>query len=72
MAELAAQYLHKGSKIFVAGEMAQASAYLDKDGNPQAYLEVTARIIKFLDKKADTQVLTESTKEPPLVEATLA
>lgn len=50
-AEIASQYLKKGSKVMVAGEMEAPNAYLDKSGKPAASLEVTANEIKFLDSK---------------------
>jgi single-strand DNA-binding protein len=51
LAEVAAQYLHKGSKILIVGELEPARAYIDREGNPRASLEVTANTIKFLSAK---------------------
>ncbi|HVO43594.1 MAG TPA: hypothetical protein VMT34_13265, partial [Aggregatilineales bacterium] len=50
----ASQYIKKGMKIMVIGEV-KASAYLDKSGQPQASLELTANDFKFLDPKGDNQ-----------------
>jgi len=44
------KYLKKGSKVLVVGEV-EASPYIDKEGNPRASLEVTAREVEFLDRK---------------------
>jgi single-strand DNA-binding protein len=51
-AETASQYIKKGMKILVVGEV-KATAYLDKGGQPQATLELTANDFKFLDSKGE-------------------
>ena len=51
-AETANEYIHKGSKIMVQGEV-EVSAYIDKEGKAQASLELTANDFKFLDSKRD-------------------
>lgn len=51
LAETVSQYLHKGSKAMVVGEMEDAEAYTDRDGNNRASLKVTALTIKFLSAK---------------------
>ncbi|MCB0123665.1 MAG: single-stranded DNA-binding protein [Caldilineaceae bacterium] len=51
LAEVVSQYLTKGSKVLVAGELEPARAYKGKDGNPAASLEVTATVVEFLDGK---------------------
>lgn len=53
-AEAVSQYLHKGSKVLVVGEVEEARAFTDKQGNNRASLEVTAREIKFLSSKPDS------------------
>jgi single-strand DNA-binding protein len=50
-AEFASQYVKKGGRLMVVGEV-EAHAYTDKDGQPQATLELTAWNIQLLDKKA--------------------
>ncbi len=50
-AELANQYLHKGSQVMVIGEVEEASVFVNKAGEPAASLEVTARVLKFLDAR---------------------
>ena len=52
LAETASQYLTKGSKVLVVGEMEDPNAYIDKDGKPRASLEVTASTIRFLSTRA--------------------
>jgi single-strand DNA-binding protein len=49
-AETVSQYVKKGMKIMVIGEV-EARAYLDKNQQPQASLELTASNFQFLDSK---------------------
>src|SRR3712207_6774592 len=50
-AETASQYIKKGMKLMVIGEV-RATAYLDKKTNqPTASLELTANDFKFLDSR---------------------
>lgn len=53
MAETVSQYLHKGSRVLVIGELEESRAYTDKSGANRASLEVTAQTIKFLSGKGD-------------------
>lgn len=54
-AENAAQYLHKGSRILITGEVETPSAWLDKSsGQLRASVEVTAHEIKFLSAKGES------------------
>lgn len=52
-AETVAQYIKKGSKVMVVGEMEDARAFTDRDGNQRASLEVRAQTVRFLDSKGD-------------------
>lgn len=52
-AELVSQYLGKGSKVMVIGEVQEARPYTDRDGNQRASLEVTAHEVRFLDNRSD-------------------
>jgi len=52
-AEIVGQYLHKGSKVMVVGEVEEARAFTDRDGKNRASLEVTASLVKFLDGKCN-------------------
>ncbi len=48
-AELVNQYLTKGRQVMVIGEIEEASTYINKAGEAAASIEVTARVIKFLN-----------------------
>jgi single-strand DNA-binding protein len=50
-AEIAAQYLTKGAKVMVIGEIEQARPYTDRDGNLQSSIEVIANQFRFLDSR---------------------
>jgi single-strand DNA-binding protein len=52
-AEPIMQYLHKGSKVLVVGEVEEARAFTDRDGNNRASLEVKAQNVRFLDSKGE-------------------
>jgi single-strand DNA-binding protein len=45
-AEVVNQYVHKGMKVTVSGEI-DCSAYLNNDGQPRATLELTANRIEW-------------------------
>lgn len=51
-AEVASQYIKKGDKIMVIGEV-EVNAYIAKDGGPAANLELTASDFKFLNSRQD-------------------
>ncbi len=51
-AETASQYIKKGMRIMVIGEV-DVSAYTDKNGQPAASLELTANDFKFLDRRGE-------------------
>ncbi len=51
LAEIAGQHLLKGKQVLIVGEMEDARAFTDKEGNNRASLEVTAQTIKFLGTK---------------------
>lgn len=53
-AELVSQYLHKGSRVLVRGEV-ECRAYADKQGQPAASMEVTADMIRFLTPKGEIE-----------------
>ncbi len=60
LAEVTAQYVKKGQRILVAGDI-EASAWIDRDGTPRASLELTADRVRFLgDREAG-----EDAKAPP-------
>lgn len=47
-AENCTQYLMKGARVLVVGEMDDARAWVDKDGQPRAGLELVAQRVRFL------------------------
>lgn len=51
-AETASQYLTKGSKVLIIGEIDSARPYTDRNGNLQATIEVTANQFRFLDSRS--------------------
>lgn len=57
LAETASQYLTKGSKVLVVGEVEEANAYMDKEGKPRASLEVTANVIRFLTPRGEAAAM---------------
>ena len=50
LGEVCAQYLAKGRKVAVVGQVS-ASAYMGSDGKPRASLEMTADDVEFLSPK---------------------
>jgi single-strand DNA-binding protein len=52
-AELASQYLTKGSRIMLVGEVESARPWTDRDGNLRASIEIVANEIRFLDSRRD-------------------
>lgn len=51
-AEVAAQYLKKGQKVLVEGEV-EASAYTDREGTARASLELSATNFRFLSSREE-------------------
>lgn len=51
-AELAAQYLTKGQRVLVEGDI-DASAWTDKEGSPRASLELTATTFRFMSSRGE-------------------
>ena len=51
LAEISGQHLVKGKQVLIVGELEDARAFTDKEGNARASLEVTAQTIKFLGTK---------------------
>jgi single-strand DNA-binding protein len=47
-AEVVAQYLTKGRLVMVVGEVEEANAYLNRNNELAASIEVTGRLVKFL------------------------
>jgi len=54
LAETVNQYLTKGQRVFVEGRLS-SGAYMSRDGDPRASLDVTADTVRFLDRRADVE-----------------
>jgi single-strand DNA-binding protein len=53
LAEIAQQYLRKGSQIFLEGRI-QVREYNDREGNKRTSFEIVANNFQMLDRRADT------------------
>ena len=51
MAEACNQYLDKGSRVLVVGEIEEPNVWTDRDGAARATLQVTAKTVRFLTSK---------------------
>lgn len=49
LAETVCTYLEKGRRVLVEGSSLRTSAYVDREGNPRASLELTANRVQFMD-----------------------
>lgn len=52
LAKNCAEFLHKGSKVLITGELAPINIFTKNDGTPGASYEVTAHSVEFMDGKA--------------------
>jgi single-strand DNA-binding protein len=52
-AETVSQYLTKGSKVLVIGELEEPNVYTDRNNETRVSLEVTAQTIRFLSARGD-------------------
>lgn len=50
-AEIASQYLAKGHRVMIVGEVDNARPWTDRDGNMRATIEVTATELKLMEGK---------------------
>lgn len=50
-AEIASQYLAKGHRVMIVGEVDSARPWTDRDGNARASIEVTATELKLMENK---------------------
>jgi len=64
-AEPCSTYLRKGSKVLVVGEVEEARAYTDRDGQNRASLEVKAATVQFLDSRQDDATPARPTHRAP-------
>jgi single-strand DNA-binding protein len=63
-AETVSQYLTKGSKVLIIGELEEPRPWTDKEGNTQVSLEVTAQTIRFLSSRGETMGGGDFQREP--------
>ena len=52
-AKVCEQYLKRGMAVTVVAERIKTSPYIDKDGNPAASIEVSARSVDFSANRRD-------------------
>lgn len=64
LAEIAGQYLKKGSLIFVEGKI-QSQKYKDKQGIERVSYEIICHEMKMLGAKDDNAPKTQQTPQPP-------
>ena len=66
LADLTAQYLRKGRLALVDGDL-DVSAWIDRDGNPQATLELSAVNVRFLGGRSEnsTSLTAPAAEETP-------
>lgn len=67
MAELAGQYLKKGSTVYIEGRL-RTRKYTDKDGIDRYVTEIIGEHLQFLDKKPATVRSTNVRKTSPATE----
>lgn len=66
-AEVASQYLHKGSSVYIEGRL-RTRKYKDKDGIDRYVTEIIGEHMQFLDKKPATVSSTNVRKTSPAPE----
>ena len=57
LAETCNQYLTKGQRVLVVGELEEPSTWTDREGNTRASLEVRALNVRFLSTRAESEAL---------------
>ena len=56
LGEICQQYISVGSEVGVIGERLEVYAFINKEDEPQASLQLTARDVRFLGSKSDSDV----------------
>ena len=56
-AEACNQFLTKGQRVLVVGEMEEPYMYTDQEGNSRASLQVRARNVQFLNSRAEREAM---------------
>lgn len=64
LADVATQYVHKGSLILATAEWMRPSAWLDQNGNPQASVDMTANRLVLLDRVNGEDAMTDTEQAP--------
>ena len=59
LAETCSQYLAKGRRVMVVGELEEPYVWTDDSGNARASLQVRARNVQFLSSRAEGNVSSE-------------
>ncbi len=59
LAETCSQYLAKGRRVLVVGELEEPSTWTDDSGNVRASLQVRARSVQFLSSRDEGNVMSE-------------
>ena len=59
LAETCNQYLTKGQRVMVVGEVEEPYVGTDDDGNARATLKVRARFVQFLSPRSEGNVMSE-------------
>ena len=66
-AEVAAEYLHKGSKVYIEGQL-QTRKWQDKDGQDRWTTEIKGQRLVMLDSRGDGQQQQRRQEQPPASE----
>ena len=64
LAETCNEYLTKGQRVLVVGEVEEPGTWTDQEGNARASLEVQARVVRFLNTRAEAQGLAPGPDQP--------
>lgn len=54
LAEICNQYLAKGKQVYIEGRIRPPQAFINRDGQPQATLEIVATDVLLLGSRADS------------------
>lgn len=60
LAETCNQYLTKGQRVLVVGEIEEPYVYMDQGGTARASLQLRARNVQFLSTRAESEALNGS------------
>lgn len=64
LAETCNEYLTKGQRVLVVGEVEEPSTWTDQEGNTRASLEVQARVVRFLSTRSELEGLSPGPDRP--------